>query len=337
MATIYDVAKEAGYSISTVSKVLNNSTNVSERARKKVQGAITALGYVPSSSARTLATKKSQMIGVVFSENLGIGMAHPFFGPVIEGFRQFVDIYNYDLLFVSRSIKGEENYTDQLIRRGVDGIVVFSTDSARSDLHIYRELGIPCIFIDMDVHDFNSVYSDNYQGAKMAVAHFLELGHRKIAHIHGEGNGFVGKERVRGFNEAIASAGIPIAPDYIVSGGYYSTEGGRTAMMKLLRLPEPPTAVFVSGDQMAIGAIQAIKEYGLRVPEDISVIGFDDIEIAKYMEPALTTVAQDKEKIGQQAGVLAIDSILNADRMPVKKIVPVRLIKRATTASPKSS
>ncbi|MGP6146418.1 LacI family DNA-binding transcriptional regulator [Jeotgalibaca sp. A122] len=335
MATIYDVAKEAGYSISTVSKVLNNSTNVSERARKKVQQAITALGYVPSSSARTLATKKSQMIGVVFSENLGVGMAHPFFGPVIEGFRQFVDIYNYDLLFVSRSIKGEENYTDQLIRRGVDGIVIFSTDSDRSDLQIYRELGIPCIFIDTDVHEFNSVFSDNYQGAKMAVAHLVGLGHKKIAHIHGESSGFVGQERMRGFMEAVKENHLHLPPAYSVNGGFYSADGGRSAMMELLRLPEPPTAVFVSGDQMAIGAIQAIKEYGLRVPDDISVVGFDDIEIAKYMEPALTTVAQDKEKIGQQAGVIVIDSIMTPDRLPVRKVIPVRLIKRATTASPK--
>lgn len=335
MATIYDVAKEAGFSISTVSKVLNNSTNVSDRARKKVLEAIGTLGYVPSSSARTLATKKSNMIGVVFSENLGVGMAHPFFGPVIEGFRKFVDMYNYDLLFVSRSIKGEENYTDQLIRRGVDGIVVFSTDSDRSDLEIYRELGIPCVFIDMDVSDFNSVYSDNYQGAVIAVDHLVALGHQKIAHIHGESTGFIGIERMRGFNDAVSAHHLDIPETYIVNGGYYSTDGGRTAMMKLLRLEEPPTAVFVSGDQMAIGAIQAVKEYGLRVPEDISIVGFDDIEIAKYMEPALTTIAQDKEKIGQQAGALAIESILNPDRLPVKKTIPVRLIKRATTAEPK--
>lgn len=335
MATIYDVAKQAGYSISTVSKVLNKSTNVSDRARKKVLKVISDLEYIPNSSARTLATKISNMIGVVFSENLGIGMAHPFFGPVIEGFRQFVDMYNYDLLFVSRSIKDEENYIDQLIRRGVDGIVVFSTDSAHSDLEIYRELGIPCVFIDMEVSDFNSVYSNNYQGAKLAVNHLLELGHKKIAHIHGQINGFTGKERIRGFNSAIQEKGIVIPDSYIVDGGYYSVEGGRAAMMKLLRLSSVPTAVFISGDQMAIGAIQAIKEYGLRVPEDISVVGFDDIEIAKYIEPALTTIAQDKEKIGQQAGLLAIESITNPEQLPIKKIIPVQLIKRATTGKPK--
>jgi len=332
MATIYDVAKEAAYSISTVSKVLNNSTNVSSRARKKVLEAIETLDYVPNSSARTLATKKSNMIGVVFSENLGVGMAHPFFGPVIEGFRKFVDMHNYDLLFVSRSIKGEESYTNQLIRRGVDGIVVFSTDSDQSDLKIYRELGIPCVFIDMDVNDFNSVYSDNYHGALMAVDHLVALGHQKIAHIHGESTGFIGVERMRGFNDAISTHGLNTPEQYIMNGGYYSADGGRIAMMKLLRLNEPPTAVFVSGDQMAIGAIQAIKEYGLRVPEDISVVGFDDIEIAKYMEPALTTIAQDKEKIGQQAGLLAIESILNPNCLPVKKTIPVRLIKRETTS-----
>lgn len=336
-ATIYDIAELSGYSISTVSKVINNNPNVSDKAKTKVLDAINQLAYLPSSSARALATNKSQMIGVVFTEDLGVGLAHPFFGPVIESFRKFVDLYNYDLLFVSRNIKEEKDYVNQLIRRGVDGIIVFSTDTEKSSTSVYQNFKIPTVFIDMNFKNSNVVYSDNLQGVRLAVDHLVSLGHEKIAHIHGEREIFTSEERIKGFNLAMKEHNLKLPEEYTANGGYYSIEGGRSAMMRLLKLEKQPTAVFVSGDKMAIGAIQAIKEVGKSVPEDYSIIGYDDIEIVKYIEPALTTIAQDKESIGRQAGKMLVDNIQNDDAPYSAKIIPVRLVKRESVARPKGA
>src|SRR5690625_2275741 len=168
MPTIYDVAKKSGYSITTVSKVLNNYPNISMRAKRKVRLAVEELGYIPDSSARTLATKKSNMIGVVFSEALDMGMAHPFFSEVIEGFKKQVELYHYDLLFVSRNIDSNQNYHDHLKHRGVDGVVVINSLSEDEEIKAFNESDLPAVFIDIHLENANVVYSDNLLGCGLA-------------------------------------------------------------------------------------------------------------------------------------------------------------------------
>lgn len=327
MVTIYDIAKHSGYSIATVSKALNNK-NVSEKARLKIMDAVDELHYTPNSSARTLATNKSWMIGIVFDENLGFGLAHPFFSQVIEGFKKHVELYNYDLLFVSRHMGLQQETYKHLLHRGVDGIAViqsFGDDELRKS-----NLSIPTVYIDRPTNEPGSVYSDNRTGSRLAVNHLVDNGHTKIAHIMGDQTTYAGIERAAGFRDAMEARGIDVREDYMVSGGYYSQAGGREAMIRLLALEDRPTAVYAAGDEMAIAAIRVIKESGLRVPEDISVIGFDDIKLAQHIDPPLTTVRQDKELIGQQAAIMLLDKINNKEDMTndVKKMVPVSLVKR---------
>lgn len=326
MTTIYDIAKATEYSITTVSKVLNNYPNVSEKAKKKVLQAVEELGYTPNSSARTLATNKSWMIGVVFAEHLGVGMAHPFFSEVIESFKKQVELYDYDLLFVSRNMGLQKRTYKHLKHRGVDGVVV--VQSLGEEAIEYSTSKLPTVFIDMPIEKSSAVYSDNKQGGMLAVDYLYGLGHRKIAHIAGRDTMFTAVERTRGFKLATREKGLTIPEQYIVDGGYYSYEGGREAMVRLLGLEAPPTAVFVAGDEMALGAIKVIKEAGLRVPEDISVIGFDDIPLSKHVDPPLTTIRQDKQLIGQQSAVLLLDKINGLSKNNQDKIVPVQLIKR---------
>lgn len=326
MVTIYDVAKKTGYSITTVSKVLNNYPNVSEKAKEKVEKVVKELGYMPNSSARTLATKKSKMIGVVFSENSDVGITHPYFSKVFESFRQQVELYNYDMLFVSRNSENNQSYYDHLRNRGVDGVIVVSESHEVENELIGSD--IPVVFIDALIENMNVVYSDNKFGSRMAVDYLYELGHRKIAHITGKPTLFTAMERIQGFQTAIEKHELTIPANYIVDGGYFTYEGGRVAMMKLLTLTDPPSAVYVSGDKMAIGAIKAVKEAGLRVPEDISIVGFDDISIAKYTDPALTTIRQDTDRIGRQAAVLLLDEIDNNSKICRTKVIPVSLVKR---------
>ena len=327
MVTIYDIAEHAGYSIATVSKALNNK-KVSEKAKVKILAAVEELHYTPNSSARTLATNKSWMIGVVFGENLGIGIAHPFFSQVIEGFKKHAELYNYDLLFVSRHMGlGQETYK-HLLHRGVDGIAVVQSHG-EDELQKLDNI-IPTVYIDRPTSESGTVYSDNQMGSHLAVNHLVENGHTKIAHISGDQRTFAGIERAKGFEKAMEALGLPLRDEYIVDGGYYSQAGGREAMIRLLSLKDRPTAVYVDGDLMAIAAMKVTKEWGLRVPEDISFVGFDDIDLAKHVDPALTTIRQDKELIGKQAAIILLDK-MNAkepNQIVDKKMVPVSLVKR---------
>lgn len=329
MITIYDVARKSGYSITTVSKVLNNYPNVSDKAKEKVKLVIKETGYLPNSSARTLASKKSNLIGVVFSEELDVGIAHPYFNEIIESFKKQIELSNYDLLFVSRNIDTDQNYYDHLRNRGVDGVIVIVADMKKVEKELIGS-DIPAVFIDTDIKNTNIVCSDNTAGSILAVDYLYELGHRKIAHITGKPTIFTAMKRIQGFQTAVKKLRLEIPNNYIVDGGYFSYEGGRSAMMQLLMIKDRPTAVYVSGDEMAIGAIKAIKDSGLRVPEDISIIGFDDISIAKYLDPPLTTIKQDKNVIGRQAAMLLLDEINDEKKNYKTEVIPVSLVKRGT-------
>lgn len=329
MITIYDVARKSGYSITTVSKVLNNYPNVSEKAKEKVRMVVKETGYMPNSSARTLASKRSNLIGVVFTEELDVGIAHPYFSEILESFKKQIELFDYDLLFVSRNIDAEQNYYDHLRHRGVDGVVVVVADMEKVEKELIGS-DIPAVFIDIDIKNTNVVYSDNTMGSILAVDYLHELGHRKIAHITGESKNYSAMKRIQGFQKAIEKNQLQIPDNYIVDGGYFSYEGGRSAMKQLLMLEDRPTAVYVSGDEMAIGAIQTIKDFGLKVPEDISIIGFDDISIAKYLDPPLTTIRQDKNIIGRQAAILLLDEINDEMKNFKSEVIPVSLVKRGT-------
>lgn len=329
MSTIYDVARKSGYSITTVSKVLNNYPNVSERAKEKVRMVVKEMGYMPNSSAKTLASKRSNLIGVVFSEELDVGIAHPYFNEIIESFKKQIELYNYDLLFVSRNIDTDQSYYDHLRHRGVDGVIVVVADMEKVEKELIGS-DIPAVFIDIDIKNTNVVYSDNTMGSMLAVDYLYELGHRKIAHITGESTNFSAMKRIQGFQKAVEKNQLQIPNNYIVNGGYFSYEGGRVAMKQLLMLEDRPTAVYVSGDEMAIGAIQTVKDFGLRVPEDISIIGFDDISIAKYLDPPLTTIRQEKSIIGKQAALLLLAEINDEIKNYKSEVIPVSLMKRGT-------
>ncbi|GAE32725.1 LacI family DNA-binding transcriptional regulator [Alkalihalobacillus hemicellulosilyticus] len=329
MATIYDIAKKTGYSITTVSKVLNNYSDVSDKTRKKIIEAVNEVGYYPNSNARTLTTKKSWSLGVVFVEDSGKGIEHPFFSAVIESFKKSVEKSGYDLLFASNRIGHEEkSYLDHFLYRGVDGVVVVCSILNDPDVKKLVQSNIPTVVIDLDSHESSVVYSDNYYGSELAVDHLYSLGHRKIAHIYGDKNEFAGVQRLEGYIKAMNKHELSLRDEYIVDGGYFSFSGGQEAMKALLKCEDRPTAVYVAGDFMALGAIKEIQRADLRVPEDISVIGFDDIQMSQYMSPALTTIRQDTELIGKTAANLLIEQINDKKKRAMSVKIPVSLIER---------
>lgn len=333
MGTIYDLAKITGFSITTVSKALNNYKDVSEKTRAKILQAAAEMDYLPNAHAQSLSTKKSWAIGVMFSEANEVGMKHPFFNGIIESFRHATEEHGYDLIFASRNLRNRDmSYLEHFKHRAVDGIVVICSDRMDEQVQELMQSDIPIVVVDMDSANCSVVYSDNTEGARMAVNYLYELGHRAIAHIAGDSSIDAGAARVKGYELAMHALDLPIQPGYLVNAGFFSVEEGKQAMEKLLQLASPPTAVFVAGDQMAIGAIEAVHEHGLRVPEDISIIGYDDIEMIKYITPKLTTIRQDTDIIGEAAAELLIEQMTAKERRTERRVIPVTLIERASCA-----
>ncbi|TCI24291.1 LacI family transcriptional regulator [Exiguobacterium sp. SH3S2] len=333
MGTIYDLAKKTGFSITTVSKALNNYKDVNEKTRAKILKAAAEMDYLPNAHAQSLSTKKSWAIGVMFSEANEVGMKHPFFNGIIESFRHATEEQGYDLMFASRNLRNRDmSYLEHFKHRAVDGIVVICSDRMDEQVQELMQSDIPIVVVDMDSADCSVVYSDNIAGARLAVNHLYELGHRKIAHIAGDRTIDAGATRIKGYELAMQALDLPIEPGYLINAGFFSVEEGKQAMEKLLQLETPPTAVFVAGDQMAIGAIEAVHEHGLRVPEDISIIGYDDIDMIKYITPKLTTIRQDTDEIGEAAAELLIEQMTAKERLTERRVIPVKLIERLSCA-----
>lgn len=329
LVTIYDIAKKTGYSVTTVSKAFNNYTDISSKTKQDILNAAKEMGYLPNANARTLTTRKSWTVGVLFAEVLNMGMRHPFFNAIIQSFKTEIEARGYDLLFITKDIGGKQlSYLDHCRMRGVDGVIIVCVDYQQKEVQELLNSDIPCVMIDLEKHEKAlTVCSDNIMGSYKAVEYLYSIGHRRIAHIAGKEHTYPGDKRVEGYKIALNKLGIAKRDDYIIDGGYFTFEGGYKSMQKLISLDKPPTAVFVAGDMMAMGAIMAIKDAKLSVPKDISVIGFDDIDFARYNSPALTTIKQDKNLMGKVAADLLTDHILGAiDKTSV--MLPVELIIR---------
>lgn len=333
LITIYDIAQFTGFSPTTVSKVFNGYSDVSEKTRRKILDAADELGYVPNAHARSLTTKRSWMIGVLFIEPSGAGILHPYFGGVIEGFKQIATSKGYDLMFISKDIGGKRSgYLEHCKIRGIDGVVVVLPDASDPYFQELLESNIPCVLLDQESTVKSTVYSDNAAGVRQAVTYLHSIGHRKIAHIGG-GPTFAGEQRLNGYKQAMQELGLMINPQHVVQGSYdYTIESGSRAMEELLKANERPTAVFAAGDNLAVGAMMAMKRHGLRVPEDISLVGFDDIEMAKFLTPALTTVRQNTYVLGSKAADMLIYSIEGGEDVQ-KGVIPVELVVRESCRS----
>ncbi|MBN8192246.1 LacI family DNA-binding transcriptional regulator [Bacillus sp. NTK074B] len=329
MVTIYDLAKRTGFSSTTVSKALNNYTDVSQKTKKKILDAAAEMGYLPNAHAQSLSTKKSWTIGVMFAEDNEVGLKHPFFSALIESFRKYVEREGYDLIFASRNLRNRDtSYLEHFLYRAVDGIVVICSDPSDPQVQDMINSHVPIVVIDMSNQNCSVVYSDNVEGGRLAVSHLYSLGHTRIAHISGDPSIDAGAQRIKGFTKGMEELNLPIHQGYLVNGGMFSIEEGKAAMETLLELDMVPTAVFVAGDHMAIGAMEAIKEQGLRIPEDISIIGYDDIEMSSYLTPKLTTVRQDTDRIGARAGHLLMKQIIQKKKLLTTEVIPVELMIR---------
>ncbi|GGF27551.1 LacI family transcriptional regulator [Halobacillus andaensis] len=331
--TIKDIAKMAGVSPATVSKTINNYGGISEATRNKVYKIINDTKYQPTFSAKSLATKKSNLIGLIYAGKINVDFKHPFFNEVVNTFKKTVGAQGYDLLLFSNEkfYQGESKYLERCKHFHVDGCLIIAGDEIEEAVHEIAKSEIPCIGIDLELEGPNSSYimTDNAKIGLKVVEYFYLNQIRNIAYIGGKQDSLVAGIRNQGFVDAMEQFGLPVKEDWVKFGDFFE-ESGYEAMKEILQTKELPQAVFAASDMMALGALKAIKEKGLSVPEDIQLIGCDDIEACRYSDPPLTTVKQDKQKLGKLAATMLNDLILDNNNIHPVKVDPELVIRSSS-------
>ncbi|GIF16739.1 LacI family DNA-binding transcriptional regulator [Actinoplanes teichomyceticus] len=337
MSSIRELARRCGVSVATVSRVFNTPEVVSQRTRQHVLDMAAEIGYLPNESARTLATKKSNMVGLVWdTDHRRPGWRHPFLQDILVALKSALSAQGLHLLMLapdqSAGLDPGQRFVRAVQRHNVDGVVVIDNGSRDPAVLALADAGVPCVALDLRFTGPRCTYitSDNHGGGRLAAAHLIERGHRRIATITGPLPAWPAVRRLAGFRAALAEAGVPLADTDIESGDWY-LDSGHAAMNRLLARDPRPTAVFAAGDEMAVGAMRAIHEAGLRIPDDIAIIGFDDIEVAALIPPGLTTIAQDKTGIGTGAAEAMVAMLLGTAPPPGPTTLPTTLVTRGST------
>ncbi len=328
MATIKDVAKRAGVSTTTVSHVINQTRFVAENTRKAVWEAINELHYSPSAVARSLKVNNTKTLGL-----LSTTLEAPYFAEIIEAIERKCFDHGYTLILgnAHNDFQKQRAYLSMMARKRVDGLLVMCAEYPQQLLDMLEEnRNIPMVVMDWGVSrgDFTDTVLDNaFHGGYMAGRYLIERGHRDIGCIPGQIERNTGGGRLAGFLKALEEAGISHREEWTVQGNF-EPESGYQAMQKILAQPQLPTAVFCGGDIMAMGAICAADEQGLRVPQDISIIGYDNVRNSRYFTPALTTVHQPKSELGEKALEMLLDRIVNKREEPQTLEIHPTLIER---------
>jgi LacI family transcriptional regulator len=323
--TIADVAEHAGVSPTTVSHVLSGKRLVGAATRDRVERAVRELGYRPNIVARNLRTRRSQVIAVIVPD-----ITNPFYAVVTRGLADAVDAAGYGTYVCNTDAKfeREQKFLEDVLDRGVDGVVLASVDVSQEHLSEPTRYGTPIVCLG-DSHDFpdvDRVVPDDEDGSRTATAHLVSRGASRIAMITGPPG--AGTARVRGYRQALESAGRAFDPELVRDGGW-TRQGGRDAMRALMSARSHPDAVFCANDLMAIGAMDVVHELGLSVPDDVALVGFDDVEAATLVTPTLTTVTNPAYDAGRYAGKLLVERMSGGYTDGRRTVVlPCRLVER---------
>ncbi len=313
-----DVARLAGVSTSTVSHVINKDRFVSEAIIEKVEAAIKTLNYAPSALARSLKLKQTRTIGMLITAS-----SNPFYSELVRGVERSCFERGYSLVLCNT--EGDEQRMNRnlemLMQKRVDGLLLLCTETHQPSLEIIRRYpSIPTVMMDWSPFEGDSdlIQDNSLLGGDMATQYLIDKGHRRIACITGPLDKTPARLRLEGYREAMFRSGLSVPAGYEVIADF-EFGGGFDAMQKLLAHAAPPDAVFIGNDAMAVGAYQALYQAGLRIPQDMAIVGYDDIELARYMTPPLTTIHQPKDELGE----LAIDVLIN--RMAEPELIQQRL------------
>ncbi|MBC3931013.1 LacI family DNA-binding transcriptional regulator [Undibacterium curvum] len=331
MATMKQVAEKARVSTTTVSHVINNTRVVSEDARERVLSVIQELRYIPSAVARSLKNDRTHTLGMMIPNN-----SNPYFAEVIQGIEDASFKLGYNIILCNSydDPKKQAAYIRVLMEKRIDGLILVSSGSDEDLSQLLADEGIPKVLVDREVTgvaaDF--IEADHVQGGYEATRYLLSLGHHKIACVAGPDTLLPSGGRVTGYMQALKEAGIAFRPDYLIHADFTS-QGGYNAFQQLLALSDRPTAIFASNDLMAIGGICAANAAGVSIPKDLSVIGYDDIALASFSNPPLTTIAQPKHAIGQLTAQTLVKRIAEPDAPLRREMLKSALIIRQSTAA----
>jgi len=320
--TLEEIGKLAGVSRSTVSRVINNQPNVRPNVRERVLQVISETGYHPNSAARSLASNRSRIIGLLMPSVLQSAFNDPYYPRILQAISYACNQHDYVVsLFLSQTVDEEQKLIQRIVSSGlVDGLLVTANTADMPFVSTIQEYNIPFVQIGRprsgDMNQISYVDVDNYAGAHQATSHLIQQGHQRIAQIVTVQN-TAGIDRDRGYRQALQERGLTVDEDLIELADFSEASGYRA--MKAL-IPKHPTAVFVQSDSMAIGALRALREDNIRVPQDIAIVGFDDLPIASTTEPPLTTVRQPIYRTGTIAVETLID-ILNTSTEPARHII----------------
>ncbi|AEK63921.1 LacI family DNA-binding transcriptional regulator [Collimonas fungivorans] len=335
MATIKDVARTAGVSYTTVSHVLNQTRPVSADARARVLAAVEAMAYVPSALARSLKSKATGSIGLIIPNN-----TNPYFSEVARGIEDSCYTAGYSVILCNSDDDPakQRDYLNVLLTKRCDGLIVATL--AQTDGELLRKMKVPTVLLDRAPKDMaiDLVAVDNAAGGALAAAHLLSLGRRRIACIGGPQDIAISRERIGGLRQTLLAAGVTL-PEPLLAYADFTSAGGYLAARSLLArfasVPsQAPDAIFCCNDLMAIGALRAAAEFGIAVPEALAVVGFDDIDLAQFVHPTLTSVAQNTRRLGQLTAECLLQRIATPDR-PLQRlsIAPELHIRGSTVVS----
>ncbi|MFD2332932.1 LacI family DNA-binding transcriptional regulator [Cohnella sp. GCM10020058] len=325
--TIKDVAKQANVSVATVSRVINGLDRVSDATRKRVLKIIQELNFVPNTMAASMVNKKTKMLSVVVPD-----IQNPFYTAVIEGTVEVAKREGFFTLVLSTNgdENEEEEFLESFLGKNVDGIIMIGS---HKEADFYRRIQKPTILVDRYFNDcgYDGVLIDNYRGAYEATKHFVDYGHERIAIIDGEHDFNDGKDRFWGYRQALQDSGIAPDPAYHKQGHWAEDDGYRLTT-ELLQAERPPTAIFAANNVLCKGAIRAIRDLNQQLGEDISLIGFDENELAQFVRPQVTVVRRPTREMGVQATELLVRKIRDAQEQgsPVRVVLGVELLKRGS-------
>lgn len=330
--TMRDVAERAGVSVTTVSHVVNETRPVSDELRERVLAAMDELGYQPNRLARSLRRRETHTIGMIVPDS-----ANPFFAEVARGIEDtsFEQGYNVILCNSDGDLAKELLYTNVLAEKQVDGILFVAAGESSEHIRALQVRRMPLVVVDRDIPGVtvDSVLTDNGYGGWLATRHLIDLGHRRIGCITGPSDVTPSAERVTGYWRALSQSGISVDGGLVVRGDFQYA-GGYQAVHQLLSMDDPPTAIFACNDLMAIGAISAALKLGRKVPTNLSVVGFDDVRLASFANPPLTTIAQPKYEMGVMAATMLLERMHDRDMPPRRQMLATSLLIRQSTAPP---
>lgn len=320
MVTIKDISKKCGFSTSTVSKALNDSSEIGEETKETIRNVASQMGYFPNAAARLLKTNRSNNLGVLFIDEMQSGLGHEYFSAVLNSFKVEAEKLGYDITFISHNIGNTPmTYYEHSKYRNCDGVLIACVDFNSPKVIELIKSEIPTVTIDHIFNDCTAILSDNLSGINDLVHHIYENGHRKIAFIHGE-NTSVTQRRLAGFHKACEKLGVTVPNNYIHKARYHDPESSEIATRKLLELADPPSCIMYPDDFSLIGGMNEIEKQGLNIPQDLSVTGYDGIFLSQVLRPKITTYKQNTDALGREAAKHLVEAIVDKKTYIPKQI-----------------